>query len=193
MTEGVWRFGVLGPLVLERDGQSIPLPSGRQRSLLALFLMAGGVPLSRDRLIDELWGERQVASAVSALHVHLSKLRDLLGDLLVREAAGYSVRAEDIELDCWRFDTLVDQARSSPDEARDLLREALGLVRGEPLCDVACEGSVAGWRRALEEKQLQAVLFRLDADLADGTAGELVAELESLVSAHPFEERLWVS
>ncbi len=191
MAEGVWRFGVLGPLVLERQGQSVPLPSGRQRSLLALFLMAGGVPLSRDRLIDELWGERQVASAVSALHVHLSKLRDLLGDLLVREAAGYYVRAEEIELDCWSFDALVDRARANPAEAREMLHEALGLVRGDPLCDVACEGSVAQWRRALEEKQLQALLLRVDADVGAGAAGELVAELESLVSAHPFEERLW--
>ncbi len=177
--------------MLERDGHPVPVPTGRQRSLLALMLMAGGVPLSRDRLIDELWGERPPASAVSALHVHLSKLRDLLGDLVVREAAGYSLRAGMFELDCGRFDALVDQARSDPGQARALLGQALGLVRGEPLCDVACEGSVAQWRRALEEKLLQALLLRLDADLAGGAAGELVAELESLTSTHPFEERLW--
>jgi predicted ATPase/DNA-binding SARP family transcriptional activator len=191
VAEGVCRFGVLGPLVLERDGQPVPLPSGHQRSLLALFLMAGGTPLSRDRLIDELWGERPPASAVSALHVHLSKLRDLLGDLVVREAAGYSLRSDGFELDCRRFDALVDEARSDPGRARALLGEALGLDRGEPLCDVACEGSIAQWRRALEEKRLQAVLLRIEADLAAGAAGELVAELESLASAHPFEERLW--
>ena len=177
--------------MLERNGQPVPLPSGRQRSLLALLLMAGGVPLSRDRLIDELWGERPPASAVSALHVHLSKLRDLLGDLMVREAAGYSLRTGELALDCWEFDALIEQARQDPDEARVRLREALGLVRGEPLCDVAAEGSIAQWRRALEERQLQALLLRIDADLAAGAAGELVPELESLVSVHRFEERLW--
>ena len=190
MTEGVCRFGVLGPLVLERDGESVPLPSGHRRSLLALFLMAGGAPLSRDRLVDELWGEGQPASAVSALHVHLSKLRELLGDMVVRDTAGYSLRPG-FELDCWRFEALVDEARSNLGQARTLLGEALGLFRGEPLCDVACEGSVAQWRRALEEKRLQALLLRVEADLAAGAAGELVAELESLASAHPFEERLW--
>lgn len=169
----------------------MPLPSGRQRSLLALLLMAGGAPLSRDRLIDELWGEHPPASAVSALHVHLSKLRELLGDLVNREAAGYSLRAGEFELDCARFDALVERARLDPDQARTLLREALGLVRGDPLCDVAAEGSIAAWRRALEEKCLQARVLRVDADLAAGAAAELVAELESLVSAHPFEERLW--
>jgi predicted ATPase/DNA-binding SARP family transcriptional activator len=191
VTEGVSRFAVLGPLTLERDERSVALPGGHPRSLLALLLMAGGVPLSRDRLIDELWSERAPASAVSALHVHLSKLRDVLGDLVVREPAGYSLRAEQIELDCRRFDALVQEARSSADRARELLAEALRLVRGEPLCDVAGDGSIADWRRTLGEKHLQALALRIDADLAAGIAGELVAELESLVAAHPFEERLW--
>ncbi len=191
MAGGVSRFGVLGALVFERDGQSVPLPSGRQRSLLALLLLAGGVPLSRDRLIDELWGERPPASAVSALHVHLSKLRGLLGDLLSLEAAGYALRAGAFELDVWRFDALVEQARNEPERAVALLPQALGLFRGEPLSDVACEGSVAQWRRALEEKRMQAILLRIDSELAAGAAGELVAELERLASEHPFEERLW--
>jgi DNA-binding SARP family transcriptional activator len=39
VTYGVSCFGVLGPLVLERDGEALPLPSGRQRSLLALLLL----------------------------------------------------------------------------------------------------------------------------------------------------------
>jgi len=188
---GSCRFGVLGPLVLERDGETVPLPSGRQRSLLALLLLGGGVPLSRDRLIDELWGERPPASAVSALHVHLSKLRALLGEVLSLESAGYALRPGDWDLDVWRFDELVEQARADPAQAGPLLREALGLFRGEPLCDVASEGSVHQWRRALDEQRLQAVALRIDADLAAGGGGELVAELERLVAEHPFEERLW--
>jgi predicted ATPase/DNA-binding SARP family transcriptional activator len=187
----VCRFGVLGPLVLERDGGVVPLPSGRQRSLLALLLLGGGVPLSRDRLIDELWGSDPPASAVSALHVHLSKLRVMLDGLLTLEPAGYALRPGDFEVDVWRFDALVEQARADPPLAGSLLSEALGLFRGEPLCDVASEGSVAQWRRALEEKRLQAILLRLDAELAGGAAGALVGELERLAGEHPFEERVW--
>jgi predicted ATPase/DNA-binding SARP family transcriptional activator len=185
------RFGVLGPLVLERDGRLIPLPSGRQRSLLALLVLSGGTPLSRDRLIDELWGERPPASAVSALHVHLSKLRGLLDGLLVLGPAGYALVPGSFELDLWEFDALLDRARSEPDRAAALLREALAMFRGEPLCDVDSEGSVAQWRRTLEEKHLQAIGLRVDADLAAGQAAELVAELERLTAEHPFEERLW--
>ncbi|HEY2160709.1 MAG TPA: BTAD domain-containing putative transcriptional regulator [Solirubrobacteraceae bacterium] len=184
------RFGVLGPFVFEHDGHAVPVPSGRQRSLLAL-LLAEGAPLSRDRLIDELWGERPPSSVVSALHVHLSKLRGLLGGLLVLEPAGYSLKLEDVELDAWRFEALVEQARADPERARVLLAEALGLFRGEPLCDVACEGTVARWRRTLEEKRLGAIILRIEADLAAGAGADLLVELGRLVDQHPFEERVW--
>ncbi len=190
-TGGIARFGVLGPLAFERDGQAVPVPSGRQRSLLALLLQAGGVPLSRDRLIGELWGDRPPPSAVSALHVHLSKLRALLGGLVVLDTAGYSLMPGAFEIDAWRFDELVDEARSDPERAPALLHEALALFRGDPLSDVAAEGAVGHWRRALEEKRVQAIVQRIDADLAHGGSGELVAEIERLAAEHPFQERVW--
>lgn len=190
MTDGGCRFGVLGPFVFERDGRVVPIASGRQRALLTL-LLAESAPLSRDRLIDELWGERPPVSSVSALHVHLSKLRSLLGGLLVRGPAGYTLDLEGVELDAWRFDALVDQARADPARARSLLSDALGLFRGEPLCDVECDGIVARWRRALEERRLEAIVMRVEADLAAGGAAELIAELADLVERHPFEERVW--
>jgi predicted ATPase/DNA-binding SARP family transcriptional activator len=190
-TGGIARFGVLGPLAFERDGQAVPVPSGRQRSLLALLLAAGGVPLSRDRLIDELWGDRPPPSAVSALHVHLSKLRALLDGLVVLDTAGYSLMPGAFEIDAWRFDELIDAARTDPERAPALLREALALFRGDPLSDVAAEGAVGHWRRALEEKRVQAIVQRIDADLAHGGSGELVADIERLAAEHPFQERVW--
>jgi predicted ATPase/DNA-binding SARP family transcriptional activator len=167
------------------------VPSGRQGSLLALLLFARGVPLSRDRLIDEVWGEEPPASAVSALHVHLSKLRDLIGGILVLEPAGYVLTPGAYEVDAWRLDSLLEAARADPDDAGPLLEEALALFRGEPLANVAAEGSVAQWRRALEEKRLQVIALRIDAALGAGQAGELIPELEQLVGTHPLEERLW--
>src|SRR5581483_6982638 len=71
------------------------------------------------------------------------------------------------------------------------LAEALALFRGEALCDVSCEGSLAQWQRELEDKRLQAVISRVDADLAAGAGSALVPELERLLSEHRFEERLW--
>ena len=191
MAGGVWRFGVLGTLVLEREGAAVAIASARQRVLLAVLLEAGGVPVSRDRLIDELWGEHPPATAISTLHVHLSKLRALLGDLLVLDSAGYKLAPGRYEVDISRFDALVEQARADPARAASLLGEALCLFRGEPLCDVAADGTIGRWRRELEEKRLQAVVARVDAELAAGAAGELISELERLLAKHQFEERLW--
>jgi DNA-binding SARP family transcriptional activator len=118
---------VLGPLIFERDGREAAVSSGRQRSLLALLLSAGGMPMTRDQLVDELWGERLPASAVSALHVHLSKLRALLGELIIFDGRGYALRRSDFELDVWHFEALVERARETPSQARSLLGEALSL------------------------------------------------------------------
>lgn len=193
MTGGLTRFGVLGPLLFERDGERVPVPAGHQRSLLALLLRAHGSPLSRDRLVDELWGGRPPASAISALHVYLSKLRGELGDLLAAGPAGYALDPERYEFDLARFDALVAQAAGADERSGTLAREALALVRGEPLSDVSADGSLADWRRALEEKILYAETLRVESELAAGAAGELVADLELLVQRHPYEERLWAA
>jgi predicted ATPase/DNA-binding SARP family transcriptional activator len=191
MTGGACRFGVLGPLTFDRDGEPVRLPSGRQRSLLALLLWASGTSVSRDRMIDELWGERPPPSAVSAFHAHMSKLRAVLGDLLVLGAGGYALATDRLELDASRFEALVQQARADPSGAQALLSEALGLFRGDPLCDVDSEGAVAQWRRSLEEKRLLAVQLWIDVQLAGNAGAELVPELERLTHEHPYDERLW--
>jgi predicted ATPase/DNA-binding SARP family transcriptional activator len=185
------RFGVLGPLLFERDSSVVTVPAGRQRSLLALLLWADGAPLSRDRLVDELWGDRAPASAVSALHVHMSKLRALLGDLLVHESGGYILKTSDCALDLREFESLIEQARAEPEKSRALLTEALAVFRGEPLGDVDAERTVGRWRSELEEKRLQALMSRIDADLEGGLAAELLPELGRLISEHQYEERLW--
>ncbi len=191
MTDPACRFGVLGPLLFKRDGSVVTVPAGRQRSLLALLLWADGVPLSRDRLVDELWGDRAPGSAVSALHVHMSKLRALLGELLVHDSGGYILRTSACGVDVREFDALVEQARAEPEKSRALLTEAVALFRGEPLSDVDAERTVGRWRQELEEKHLQAVMLRVDADLEAGLAAELAPELERLISEHQYEERLW--
>jgi predicted ATPase/DNA-binding SARP family transcriptional activator len=191
VTEGIWRFGVLGPLVIERDGEHVQLASRRQRELLALLLMAAGVPRSRDQLINELWGDHPPQTAVSAIHVHLSKLRTLLDGLLVLQPAGYLLVEDGFELDTQQFDALLEQARKTPERAQALLNEALGLFRGEPLCDVITDGAVSQWARALREQRLQANLTAIDIELEAGRTAGVLTVLEELAAEHPFEERVW--
>ena len=186
----MYRFGVLGPLSVERDGQTLPIASGRQRTLLAVLLAAGG-PVSRDQLIDELWGERAPATAGKALSVFISRLRAQIGDVVAYRAGAYQLSAGDYELDADRFAALVARARTEPAVARALLAEALALFRGEPLADVDSDGAVGTWRRALAQERLAANIARIDLDLANGHGPELIAELEQLREAQPYEERIW--
>jgi predicted ATPase/DNA-binding SARP family transcriptional activator len=185
-----WQFGVLGPLVAELNGRPITLPAGRARTLVAILLCGEGVPLHRDRLIFELWGEQPPRTAVSALHSYLSQLRRLFGELLVHDPAGYALRAGGYRLDARRFDELIERARSDHGRTRALLSEALALWRGEALRDVETDGRLEEWRRSLEEKRVEAIVLRVDADLAAGVAAKLVGELEQLLAANPYHERI---
>jgi hypothetical protein len=52
------QFGVLGAIEACRDGEILALGGPKQRALLAFLLLHAAEPVSRDRLIEALWGER---------------------------------------------------------------------------------------------------------------------------------------
>jgi DNA-binding SARP family transcriptional activator len=56
------RFRVLGPLEVVGPEGVVAVGGPLQRALLAVLLLAGGRPVARDRLIDELWGDRPPAT-----------------------------------------------------------------------------------------------------------------------------------
>ena len=184
-------FRILGPLEVVDQGANAKLGGSKQRSLLALLLLNPNRPISRDRLIDELWGDRPPDTAATAIQVHVSQLRKALGrDVIVTQTPGYMVRVRDGELDLERFERSVAEAQSAPpEEASVLLREALGLWRGTPLAELDVPFARAAGAR-LDEQRLAALEQRVDADLALGRHAQLVPELETLVREHPLREHL---
>jgi len=189
-------FLVLGPLEARVDGRALPLGGPKQRALLALLVLSRNEVVSRDRLIDSLWGERAPESAQRSLDTYVSRLRSLLGgDRIERRPPGYLLRVEPGELDFERFEALLEQGRSAaaaddPAAASDRLGDALALWRGHALADVASEPPLRTEAERLEERRLLALEGRIDAQLTLGGGPELVGELEQLVSEHPFEQRL---
>ena len=181
-----------------RDGdRRLALGGTRQRSVLAILVLRAREPVSSDRLIDELWGERPPADAQTALQQHVSRLRKVLEPhgVLVTRAPGYAVEISPEQLDLERFRTLVERARrelgdGSADSAAHTLRDALALWRGRPLADLANEPFAADASRALDEERLAALEARIDADLACGRHTEVVSELTALARAEPLRERL---
>ena len=45
----------------------MPVRGVKQRTVVALLALQRGKPVSADRLIEALWGDRQVANAANAL------------------------------------------------------------------------------------------------------------------------------
>src|SRR5690349_11567964 len=131
-------FRVLGPLEVEADGRLLKLGGAQPRALLALLLLHANEVVSRDRLIEELWDGQAPETAATAIQVHVSQLRKVLGaDVIVTQRPGYLLRASDGELDLRRFEDAVARARTaSAAETAALLTEALALWRGAPLADL---------------------------------------------------------
>ena len=123
-------FRILGPLEVEDEGRLLKLGGAQQRAVLALLLLHANDVVPRERLIDELWGGEPPDTARTALQVHVSQLRKLLGsDRIETRSPGYALHVEPGELDLERFQDLVAQARRlEPATAAGSLRQALNHV-----------------------------------------------------------------
>ncbi|HZS60792.1 MAG TPA: ABC transporter substrate-binding protein [Gemmatimonadaceae bacterium] len=176
------KFAVLGPVEVERDDEPLPLGGPKQRSLLAILLLNANKVVSRDRLIDGLWGERPPPGARTTIESYISRLRRLLGaDRIAQRSGGYVLRVEPGEFDLERFETL---ARSGEYAA------ALANWRGPALADLLFEPFAAGEAERLEELRLAVVENWVDAKLAEGVGNEVVAELQEFVRRFPAREQL---
>jgi YVTN family beta-propeller protein len=188
-------FAVLGALVVQRDGEDLPLGGPKQRALLAILLLSANQAVSRDRLIDGIWGERPPPSAAHTLDNYVSRLRKTLGDgRVLRRAPGYVLQVMADELDLDRFERLLALGRehlSGGDAGRAAadFSDALALWRGPALSNLRLEPFALAEADRLEELRLQALECRIEADLTLGAGSDLVAESEALVREHPFRER----
>ena len=182
---------MLGPLEVVVDGAVHAVGGPRQRALLALLVLNANRAVSRERLIEGLWGEAPPETAPNALQVAVHGLRKVLGsERIERRGNAYVLHVHEGELDLERFEGLVSKAATQkPQAASRTLAEALGLWRGAALGDVAAPFASLEARR-LDELRLAAVEGRIDADLASGAHELLAPELETLIAEHPYRERL---
>jgi DNA-binding SARP family transcriptional activator len=189
------RFSLLGPLSVTLDGVPIPLGGQKRRALLAVLLLDANHVVSRDRLIDALWGEDPPDTARNTIQVYVSQLRKLLPEGVLETAApGYRLSIEPDSIDLFEFARLSEEGRTAlgagdAASAADTLGEALALWNGAPLADLAWEPFAQTEIVRLEELRVAALEDRIDADLALGRHGQLVGELERLVAEHPLRER----
>ena len=191
-------FRILGAFEAVAGRDELSLGSAQQRAVLALLLVYAPEAVSRDRLIDELWGERPPATAAHAVQVYVSGIRKALrpaGDgVAVRSSpAGYVLEVEAERVDARRFERLIEDAQrllgDDPAGARGLFERALGLWRGRPLA----EFEEFEWARReadrLEELRTVGLEGLVEARLTRGEHGEVIGTLTGLVAANPLRER----
>src|SRR5262245_2378871 len=187
-------FRILGPIEVVDGDRIVSLPRLKQRALLALLLLRPGRMIATDRRPEARWGGRRPLTARNALQNNVSQLRKALGSqVLLTRPPGYLLDVEPARIDLGRFDLLVAQARASHSdrERASLLREALALWRGEPFGDLVDEPFTLVERPGLLDRRLFAQQDLIDTELALGRHATVVGELEALIDAHPYDERLY--
>jgi DNA-binding SARP family transcriptional activator/tetratricopeptide (TPR) repeat protein len=186
------RFRLLGPLEVDAAVDHPALRRHKPRALLALLLVRRNEVVSRDALLDGLWGESPPPRALGSLQNYVSQLRRALGDdVLLTQPSGYQLRVGPDELDVDSFERLVvEAAGKDATERAERLRSALALWRGPALADFTYEPFAQTAIARLEELRLVALEERIDADLALRRHTELVGELEALVAENSLRERL---
>ncbi|GAA2459975.1 BTAD domain-containing putative transcriptional regulator [Actinomadura vinacea] len=195
MDDDALEFRLLGPLEVVRGGREVPLPSGRQRTLLACLLLSAGRPVPVSTLVDRLWDAAPPRDARGTLQVHLVRLRRALADVEVVRTRPGGYLVDTVPDDLRRLGTLearADRARKDGDldGALRSLRAATSLWRGPILSNVASSSLHAEETPRLTERCLKAVERRYEVELALGHHEAAIAELRTLAAAHPLREAL---
>ena len=197
------RVAVLGPLRAWRGNAEIKLGPTRQRALFTVLVFQRDRTVSREDLIDSVWGDEAPATAEGSVFTYISGLRRALepdrsnrarSTLLPSDGTGYRLRIDAGAVDATEFESLAREAagvlsRGDAPAAVELTNQALALWRGEPLSGLpgpfvaACRQRLSVTRSALLETRSTALL-----DL--GRHAELVPELTSLVGQDSLHEGL---
>ncbi len=184
-------FRVLGTVEARVADTRVDLGPARQRCVLVALLADINEVVSADVLVERVWGERVPLRAKESLRSYLSRLRvALAGDADIRRrAGGYVVTADRAAVDLHRFRALCAEVRTTDDQVRRFLAEALGLWRGE-----AFAGLDSPWlnslRDELEAERVATELELTDLRLRAGEHAGLVAVLARRTAERPLDERL---
>jgi predicted ATPase/DNA-binding SARP family transcriptional activator len=173
-------------------GETVDVAAKKPRALIAMLAIEAGRVVSADALIDGIWGDEPPDTADNALQVYVAGLRRLLGperERLRTRAPGYVLEVEREAVDALRFEDTV--AGSAAEDSSTQLSQALAAWRGAPFEDLGDVPFAQAHIARLSELRLTAVEQRVEGELAAGRHVELIAELETLVAAEPYRERLW--
>ncbi|MFF5243181.1 BTAD domain-containing putative transcriptional regulator [Streptosporangium sp. NPDC000095] len=200
---GDFHIGMLGSVVVRRLSDELELGEPRQQAILCVLAANTGRAVTKDQLIDGVWGADPPKTAEQSVYTYVSKLRRTLepdrdsrrpSRLLASTSGGYALRLEPGQVDAEVFKEHLDQARRSYAEgshetALRFLRDALKLWRGPCLSGIP--GPFAEFeRRRLGELHLVALELHAELLLLLGHPQDAATRLVTLTAEHPLRERL---
>ncbi|WP_406187018.1 BTAD domain-containing putative transcriptional regulator [Streptomyces sp. NBC_01006] len=190
------RISLLGPLQAWQDGRPLNLGHLRQQSVLAALALGAGRTVSRQELLDGVWGTESPLTNVVPVYIY--RLRKALrtgegpGSLIEHARCGYRLAPGAVEVDVARMERLLtdvgraDRAGEGTEVVR-LCSQALDLFRGEPLAGLP--GPLAEVERLrLTERRVAVMQRKAQWQLRLGRHFEAIAELFALAAAHPLNE-----
>jgi len=180
-----------------RDADRLLDHAPRARRLLAALLVRANSVASTDSLVDAVWGHELPRSPHGAMQNLVSRLRSALHQRsnavdLVTRPRGYCLTLSRDQLDAWRFEDLIAEARAlvhcAPQSAADRLDQALGWWGGPAYDEFSDEDFVRAEAARLTELKIAAEDLRSQVDLILLRPEDAARRLEALVAAHPMRE-----
>jgi DNA-binding SARP family transcriptional activator/Tfp pilus assembly protein PilF len=201
---GRLRIDVLGPLSVRRGDAVVEVRQAKLRGLLGLLGLQPGQMVSRQELVDALWGEQPPDTCLELLHTYVARLRDLLepgrprrtsGRVVVLGAGGYRLDVDADELDVLVFDDLEARARAAGragdlDAAQALFGEAVQLWRGPVLADLGPRLRQHPAAVRLAQRRLSVAVAHADLAIERGRWQAAAGPLAGLCAEEPFDEGL---
>ncbi|WP_329424750.1 winged helix-turn-helix domain-containing protein [Streptosporangium sp. NBC_01495] len=194
---------ILGTVTGRRGSQRLDLGEPRQQAVLCVLAINAGQVVTKDRLIDAVWGESPPKTAGQSVYTYVSRLRRTLdpgrdprrpSGVLVSVSGGYSLRLAPEQVDALVFEQRLDQAGKA--RAENAYETSMrSLDRAAELWRGTCLSGIPGpfaelERHRLSGLRLTALELHADLLLLLGRPQEAAARLVLLTSEHPLRERL---
>ncbi|QBS41353.1 winged helix-turn-helix domain-containing protein [Nocardia sp. CS682] len=171
----------------------------RSRELVALLaLHPSGI--SRDRLVEALWGARSPARPTNAINTALTRLRAALAaatngavpaNIITDARRHYQLNPASVAVDYWKLAEAVDARRqANSDQARlDAYRRIIESA-GRPVAQDLCTDWIEPLREAVRRDHLNA-LGALARSLVEDDPRRTLDLLETAIAADPYNEPIY--
>ncbi|WP_326613896.1 winged helix-turn-helix domain-containing protein [Streptomyces scopuliridis] len=194
---GPWlRVSVLGPLRVSLARQPVDVGPVRQQAVLAALALSPDRSVSRQELLDGVWGMESPDGNVVPVYVYRLRknlrLAECPDPVIRRDRYGYGLVRGAVEVDAACVEELVTAAGAAGragdlTEAVRLCSQALELFRGEPLAGLP--GPLAEVERLrLAERRVALTQRKADLQLRLGRVAEAIAGLSALALEEPLNE-----